>query len=245
MEENQMVEKVNELAVSYDIEDFELEGLGFKPINAGLGFHGEREKTRTYKKPEASRHSRTSRINTVSSEKLQHSPQSMPLNSVTSGLDAFYAQSNNSDVKKKQKVENNKATATEATLSARLFAYFLDSSVVLITVLSMYFVFSLIAYGEISFSSYKTFIVTNGDFLFLLSFITYISYFTLLDGIGTIGKKALGIKLEMTEKPGHMSVIQVFNRTIVCLLGTLLLFIPCILDLHGKLSRTRVVAQND
>jgi uncharacterized RDD family membrane protein YckC len=245
MEENQMVEKANELAVSYDIEDFELEGLGFKPINAGLGFHGEREKVRAFKTPAQTKHSRTNRLGAINSDKLQHTPEAMPLSSATSGLEAFYAQSNTNEVKKAASDTKTIEATKEATLSSRLFSYVIDCMIVGITVLSMYFVFSLIAYGEISFSSYKTFIVTNGDFLFLLSFITYISYFTLLDAIGTVGKKLFGIRLEVTGDESHLSVIQVFNRTILCLLGTLLAFVPCILDLHGKLSRTRVVVRND
>lgn len=246
MEENQMVEKANDLAVSYDIEDFELEGLGFKPINAGLGFHGEREKVRTYKKAEASKRVRPTKISTIGSERLQHSPEPMPLGSATSGLDAFYAQKNNIvNTVKEEKTVKVQINSTEATLSSRLFSYLLDTSIIAVTVLAMYFVFSIIAYGEITLSDYKAFIVTNGDFLVLLSFITYISYFTLLDGIGTVGKKMFGIKLEVIGESAHMSIIQVFNRTMLCLLGSIVLFVPCIIDLHGKLSRTRVVAKHD
>lgn len=245
MEENQRIEKASELNVSYDIEDFELEGLGFKPINAGLGFHGEREKVTTYKKEATKARVRPTKINTMAQGRLQHSPESMPLGSVTSGLEAFYAQKNDlTNTVKVEKVAKESVKLEDATLSSRLFSYLLDSTIILVTVFSMYFVFSLIAYGETSLSNYKTFVVVNSDFLLLLTFITYISYFTLLDGIGTIGKKLFGIKLESFDDNAQINMIQVFNRTVVCLLGTLAFFIPCIIDLHGKLSRTKVVNNN-
>lgn len=80
-------------------------------------------------------------------------------------------------------------------------------------------------------------------FLISLFVIYYLSYFTIIDMAGSVGKSVMGIRLIQSEgKP--LKVKNTFARAAFSLVGFIALGFPNIMDFQGKLSDTKLVLES-
>jgi uncharacterized RDD family membrane protein YckC len=229
----------DEQNLQFIIDDFEIDGLDFKPVTSGLGFHGEKEKiTPSFledQKPKRRDYSPLKKERT-----LQHTPQAMNLDHMSKGLESFYGKR----AAPKQEVEKIKKVEVKAAkLSHQLTSYTIDLFVISLSLVMTSGLFCWLAFSDLSLPVYKYFLSYNYDFIALLGLLYYIVYFTLIDGVGSIGKRMLSLRVVSKSDKKNPTLVQMFNRSFLCLLGSLFLFIPSILDIHGRLSDTTVVDQ--
>jgi len=223
-----------------EIDDFDIDGLGFKPINKGLGFHGERDIKVEKRSSSLKTGQHSFQRKSVTKTNLQHVSENIPLQSPMHGIEHFYGSQSKPALLKKEACDQNAESVIEAKLSSRLVAYLCDCSVILMSSLVVFGLFVLTLYSAMGSSLIQSFIFENIDFFILLNAVIYIIYFSLWDGIGTLGKSLMNIEVLAQKQGKHITMTQLFNRSVVSLLG-LFFVIPNVLDLHSRLSGTRTV----
>lgn len=230
------------LNLEFVLDDFEIEGLDFKPVTKGLGFHGEKEKPN---KPLLASHTKPRKPLNSSldrSQSLQHTPQALPLSGVPSGLEAFYqTQAVPVQEQKEEKPAVKEMVYKTAKLSEQLISFIVDVFAIALGTILTFATFTWLVDFKISYDLVVQFMTKNYDFLMILSLLYFIVYFTLFESVGTLGKRLMNLETRPMNEHEKMNVISLFSRSFFCLIGLACLFIPAILDMHGKISRTRVV----
>lgn len=256
---------------SIEIDDFQLSEESFKPMTKGLGFHHEPKKQAfkpapqeskpivhtkslpsTSVKANASGTTRSQSQSFVPMADLSKDNQKATNTHIPSGLEAFYS-TNNSALVNNNAVDSNffeeksKTTSTktvkkyqQASGLAQFSAYFID--ILLICSFVIFTAALLVLASGIEFSMYSRIISTQDLAIFAVAMfsIYYLLYFTILDASSTPGKTIFGLKLIKTDgRP--VAVKDSFFRAIISLVSGIALFLPLMLDFHGKLTDTKVV----
>lgn len=228
-------EKDRENLVNLDFDDsVEIE---FRPITSGLGFHHDGRDRISYAKVQGQK-ARTQNVPVGLKFRPQLSAPQLPKGS--SGLEAFY--SKNENVKKLECDfrENEKKEYQDAGYLQRIFSHFIDLIfVITLTALLPFGMFaaSRIGLGQIISSLQSLEMITYGICFFT---VLYFLYFSILDLGGTIGKALLGLKLVSTDQK-NLTMRRTFFRSFISLCSLVLLGLPFLFDVTGKLSDTRVV----
>lgn len=219
--------------------DFEENDFDFKPITKGLGFHkNKKEEKRSKVTPRKS--ATTSVINNFTDS----SPSANP-GVANSELAAFYTDEakriiETPEVKKEIKKQTKSIKLQKAPMFNQVAGFVID--LVLVSMATGLTVALLIL---ISGLEYNILVKSLGEleiakYILSLFVIYFMSYFTILDVAGTVGKSMMGVKLVHVEGK-KLKLKHTFIRSIVTLLGFVALGLPSILDFQGRLSETKLV----
>lgn len=252
---------------SVEIDDFQLSEESFKPMTKGLGFHHEPKKQAFKPAPQEAKPmvhtkslptqgmpasaARTQKQSFVPMGDLSKDNQKTTTNHIPSGLEAFYS-TNNSVLANNASVEstffeekNKTSTKIGKKYQSAPIAYQLSAYVIDILLICSFVIFTaalLVLASGIEFSMYSRIISQQDLFVFAVAMfsIYYLLYFTILDASSTPGKTIFGLKLVKTDgRP--VAVKDSFFRAIISLISGVALFLPLMLDFHGKLTDTKVV----
>lgn len=221
------------IVFNFDENDFD-----FKPITKGLGFHKNKKEE---KRAKVTPRKTTNVINNFTdSAPAQNNPAM-----ANSDLAAFYSdqkqQIADSVVEKKQtkkapKVINLKKAPTFNQIAGFAIDMILVTMATGVTVALLMLISGLEynilvrSLGELEIAKY----------ILSLFVIYFVSYFTILDVAGTVGKSMMGVRLVHVEGK-KLRLKHTFIRSIVTLLGFVALGLPSILDFQGRLSETKLV----
>ena len=209
------------------LDEFDLDSYKLKPINKGLGFH-EKEQVRWTTR---------SSLKTNLEKRLE---RENPVEEMDS-LKAFYSMPR-TDIKRMSKKKIPKKKEAEASLqfSAWLLDVIFVGIIVCVTVLG----FGLSAYVVDRASLEMVIVVlTRMDGLVgvgVLFGITYLLYFTYADITSSLGKKFSGIKL-VAKSGKALTSRMTLVRSLITIFSLVLLGIPILFDMQGKLSDTKII----
>ena len=248
MEESQ-VNFNDKKPISLNLDEFDLDSFELKPINKGLGFHEDqkREKsvTQSIKATSSSlRHTTKSSPSLAGNKFLQNTPQTVANNGLMSGVEAIYGspqQKNKQNITKKVVKENFSANLKEANYLNIVTAFVIDTSIVLSTTLILFTFFYLLGFEILDITGFRLFLMDSIAYVLLFFSLSFLSYFSLLEPVGTIGKRMLSLKVCQTNSSSSVNIRQSFVRSLVTLMSLSLAAVPLILDFQGKLSDSRVV----
>ena len=121
-------------------------------------------------------------------------------------------------------------------------AYVLDLILVALVTMVLFNAFYAIVFKEINVIASISFMKTSWDFFTVFFGLVYISYFTILGPIDSLGKKAFSIS-QRDEKNlnERVSIKQSFLNALVSLFSIPLLFVPILFDFHSKISGIKSV----
>ena len=224
------------------IDDFEIDGLDFKPVTDGLGFHGEREKKKSpFLEGNSIQKKNKEFVPLASSATLAHTPSSHNIDQQSSLLESFYNQNVHKELREKNSNKVKEKIQVKAPLTLQLLSFGSDILLLVTCVLLTMALFYFVAHNRLDFYGVKSFLLNNIDLVSLFSLMIYLIYFSLFDGIGTLGKRLFSLKLVSKRKNKVLTITQSFNRAFLCLVGLCLVGIPCILGLHDSMSETEVI----
>ncbi|MCR9203490.1 MAG: RDD family protein [Halobacteriovoraceae bacterium] len=238
----------NQPKITLNLDEFDIDSFDIKPVTKGLGFHDNASKG---VRPTAKRKSTVgptptrAQAQTKTPGYLQSTPQTVSDPNLLSGIDALYG---NQPVPRKEKKEvpaphkmQTKRKVKEAEVAEQIFAYLIDTSIVIGITSLLFTSFFIFAFKKFNGDMMIYFLRDSIPFIAVLSSLIYITYFSLLEPVGTIGKRFLGLGTFISGTERRSSIKTSFSRAFVSLLSLPLLGIPLILDFHGKLSDTRVL----
>ena len=225
------------------IEDL-FDDIDFKPLTDGLGFHGSQ------KADEAFKNARQQVINRATPAR-QMQPSEHPFTTHQKGMTAKapaseYVQNDLALFYGTEKVEQELEHVEEkrmetASHGIRLVAFVVDF---LIVAAMTWITFASISYlTGIDFAA--SLIEGHVDMMIVVGVMYlgyFILYFTILEKFqgGSIGKETLGLKVK-TQSGKAPSLLRCFSRTIITLLGFMSLGLTSLVDLPGKITKTRVI----
>jgi len=243
--QNQSHESAKKEKINFNIDEFDIESYDFKPVTKGLGFHGEKETTRSLKVSEVKLKPSvkvTSSSTPIKSGYLNNVPTVKGLSpSLTSGLDAIYNR-DKIEVKKTSKTKTEvkaKPKFTAAAYSELILAYLVDLFIVSLVTLILFTTFYALVFKEINLMASVELIKRSWDFSAIFFSLVYISYFTILGPIDSVGKKAVNISQRDLKSKKRVSIKQSFTCTLISLISIPLLFLPLLFDVHNKIAGTK------
>lgn len=209
------------------------DNLEFKPINEGLGFH--QHKKRLFQNS----------VPSVKSTKFKSGNITQRIKKPVVTHTANIVQEFRIDkpivkrklYKEKKALNTNRITASN---DVRLLAWIVDiffiGALESMTILGLMY-FSYIPLKVIvSLISISEFVMFSG----IIFSLYYLIYFTILDLVSSPGKILLGIELEKVDK-SKLSGSDTFRRSLGSLISFVMLGIPLLIDLQGRLSKSRIV----
>lgn len=236
--------------ITLNLDEFDIDSFDIKPVTKGLGFHnnasaGVKPRPTAKRNPSIGPTTPRAQAQTITPGFLQSTPQTVSDPNLLSGIDALYG---SQPVPKKEKKEipvpqkvATKKKVKEADMAELIFAYLIDTSVVLGITSLLFTSFFVFAFQRFNADMMIYFVRDSIPFVAVLTSLIYITYFSLLEPVGTIGKRFLGLGTFISGTEKRSSIKTSFTRAFISLLSLPLLGIPLILDFHGKLSDTRVL----
>ena len=212
-------------------DEFSIDHLQFKAINPGLGFHQEvRGSDLRFRRP-----LRASGVMPMRQRTM------IPPRQAAGATVAMPQIKTSAEQKSFAPVSRSVALQVPAT-SWQLTAWLIDVVSVLVCftfTLGVFFVASGLSFAQFwGFMQRQDFQI----FAATLLAIYYLIYFSILDLVGSFGKSYLGIKVLLAN--GQVPRFRhTLIRTLVVMGSWLLLGIPCLFDVQGKLSHTKLVRQ--
>jgi uncharacterized RDD family membrane protein YckC len=236
--------------ITLNLDEFDLDSFELKPINKGLGFHDEqkREKvvSRSVSKVGPTLRQATKASPSLSGNKFLHStPQAMASSGLMNGVEAIYGSHEKLTRQEDQKVKKEKTQLKlkEASYLSMALAFVIDLTVVTSTTTLLLASFYALGFTEFNVTGLMNFITDSSIFALLFFSLTFLSYFSLLEPVGTIGKRLLSLRVCHSASRKTATIRQSFTRSLVTLMSLGLAGIPLILDFQGKLSDSRVIQQ--
>ena len=231
-----------DIKVDFAAEALEVnfESLNFKAINSGLGFH--QEKKNLLKSP--IRKSMASE--TVGSVRRRSAVPQMPAkNSVRPTTNAQNIAVSRSVKKAENESARTKLSVTPqnnkvAALHWQIMAWLVDMTLVTGLFVLTTFLFFLVS--GTNFEYFSNFVIQR-DFLALASVlfvIYYLIYFTILDLIGSPGKNLFGLRLIRNDGQ-RIQFQHTAVRAIVTVISSVVIFLPLLMDLQGKMTDTKII----
>lgn len=245
--QGQTHETNNSKNISFNIDEFDIESYDFKPVTKGLGFHGEKENHKAIKVSEVKLKANPNRLKSQKSgipRHLNSNPMAKPLGGgIMSGIDAIY----NREQEKKTEPEvlkknNEKVSFKTPGYGELMVAYSLDILVILSVTMALFIAFYAIVFKEINLVATVAFTKSSWDFFSVFFSLVYISYFTILGPIDSLGKKVFNISQRDERKlQKRLTIRQSFTNALVSLMSIPLLFVPVLFDFHNKISGIKTV----
>ena len=243
----------NKKNISFTMDEFDIDSYDFKPVTKGLGFHGEKETTKSIKVSEVKLKANPTkpRVSTTSSipSHLNNAPAAKPLgSSLMSGIDAIY---NREQVAPKKIEPIQKEKPTKLSLKSPgypelMVAYIIDLASVGLFTIILFNAFYGLVFKEINLVATINFIKTSWDFFAVFFGLVYLSYFTILGPMDSLGKKMFHIsQRDEKNQNERVTIKQSFVNALISLLSIPLLFVPVLFDFHNKISGIKSVKTQD
>ncbi len=222
-----------------DFDDFD--DFDFKPVTKGLGFHHNEKK-------DAKKYNRVSGLERTVERKRSAAPSTPNDHSTAiskNDLSSFYGDSTPKveariEVSALNEKEQSKVSRTNsASMISRLLAWSIDFVIVSLLLAVTLAGFFLLLGVELSQLSKMVGPFDYAIFGGIFFSVFYLSYFSVLDLNGTIGKNIFGIVVKSED--GRITLGQSLVRSIITLFSVLFIFFPTLIDLQGKMTRTKVV----
>lgn len=236
--------------ITLNLDEFDIDTYDFKPITKGLGFHDPLEKSKRVqaspnRSAKVSTQTRTSR-SPVSH--LQNTPSTVSDPSLVSGIEALYGNRPAEQVVKAKETQRiNSKTKTPLKSASYLEAsgaFVIDLLVVTLINTLLFISFYGLAFRELSLSGIQGFVYQSLPYFMTLLALIFISYFSLLEPMETIGKRLWGIRTVLVGSKKPITIKLSFVRSLIALLSLPLLLFPLIFDFQGKLSDSTVIKKN-
>lgn len=247
MEENIVGQSQNKpITLNIYEDEFDLDSFELKPISRGLGFHDEEKRdsvpTQVAKKAVARSRSSVSKAPKLSGNAfLQSSPQAVSDSGLMSGVEAIYGlkkESNSRSKEFKKPIKSNLKVANSVNV---VVAFFLDLVIIAASTALLLGSFYILGFQNFSFLGLLAFVSDSVAYVCMFFALSFLSYFSLLEPVGTLGKRSLSLRVCHIKGQSGITIRQSFIRGLVSLMSLPLLGIPLLLDFHGKLSDSRVV----
>ena len=235
-------------SIKLNLDEFDIESFDIKPVTKGLGFHnnsspGVRPKpTQRKGAPKTT----TSKKVHQSATHLHSRPQAVSDPALLSGIDAIYGNTTNKELKKVQSVKS-KAEPKIAVKNLKKpqlyelgFAFLIDILGVFLLTTALFASFFFFAFQRLDIQLLIRFIENSLPFVVIMTSLIYLTYFSLLEPVGTLGKRVFRMSLYRVKSEKRATIKSSFSRAFISLLSLPLLGIPFVLDFHGKLSDTEV-----
>ena len=246
-------ENQNNSSIKLNLDEFDLESFEIKPVTKGLGFHNSTKTKAIGARP--SKNNLNLKKNMTLNKKirspqsqvktphyLQSTPQTVSDPSLMSGIEALY--SDRKEIKPEHKApvktKSKKTSLKKAAFSTRIMAHICDLLFISLIMLLLFISFFFFAFNDLNLNSLAVFIKDSLPFLFVLSFLVYVSYFSLLEPVGTIGKRLFNLGTFIYRKKKRCSIKASFLRSLISFLSLPLLGLPLILEFQDKMTNTRV-----
>jgi uncharacterized RDD family membrane protein YckC len=246
----------NQKNISLNLDEFDIDSYDFKPITKGLGFHEPKKKQASFPKTNQVAKRATSEKRVMSSnvthqmpkkDYLQNTPLSVSDPSLMSGIEALYKKEQTVQKKTEAKIEKKiesrpqEEKVTKASHADQFLAFFLDVFIIAFISLSLFACFFYAATGKIDYKLGVEFIKTSLPYAATLSALIFLTYFSMTEPVGTIGKRFLDLGTFKVKGKKRVTIRQSFIRSTITLFSLFLLGLPLILDFQGKLSDSRVL----
>ncbi|MAF76883.1 MAG: hypothetical protein CME60_01885 [Halobacteriovoraceae bacterium] len=248
----------NNKNISFNIDEFDIESYDFKPVTKGLGFHGEKESPKSIKVSEVKLKSNPARNRQTQSSNipghLNNTPAAKPLGSnLMSGIDAIYNREQSKshgtlDKAQLNKREVNKEVRKEGlslkipSYGELITSYIIDLLLVSAVTLSLFVAFYAIVFKQVDLVATLGFVEGSWDFFAVFFGLVYLSYFTILGPIDSLGKRLFNIsQRDEKNKNERASIRQSFINAFISLFSIPLLFVPVLFDFHNKIAGIKSV----
>lgn len=232
--------------ITLNLDEFDIESYDFKPVTKGLGFHNNASagvKPRVNNPQSVQRVTPAQRRQTAPTpaRSLQSAPQTVSDPSLLSGIDALYGTHvPEMSVKREAPVKMRKELK-EASFGEMILSYLLDLSLIVGITSLLFTSFFIFAFKRFEGEMMITFLRDSLPFILVLASLIYLTYFSLLEPVGTFGKKLLALGTFQTGSEHRSTIKSSFIRALISLMSLPLLGIPLVLDFHGKLSDTKIL----
>jgi uncharacterized RDD family membrane protein YckC len=236
--------------ITLNLDEFDIDSYDFKPVTKGLGFHEDKKNKvrpssiqKTTSPVKSGRSLGTARKQVASSlgatshgAYLQNTPTAITDNGLMSGIDAIYK---NEQIR--NEVPKKEARLKEASPFSMVGAFLLDLLNVSLISVGLFACFFFLIASTFEGEAFVSFIKTSWEFVSLISVLIFITYFSLLEPVGTPGKRFLGLATFQVGQQKRITLKNAFLRSIICLISLPLCAFPLIFDFQGKLTDSKVL----
>ncbi len=234
--------------ITLNLDEFDLDSFELKPINKGLGFHGDRVLDKVVIRKTGVTdigfgRSEQSAPLLTGNKFLQNRPQEHASAGLMNGVEAIYGTKKEKIKVKRTVKENIEPVLKEASYFNMITAFVIDLSIIIFTTLLLLVSFYYIGFHQLTMEGFQEFILESFIYVGLIFALCFLSYFSLLEPVGTIGKRSLSLQVCQSCSNGAVTIRQSFTRSFVTLLSLTLVGVPLILDFQSKLSGSRVIQQ--
>lgn len=233
--------------IKLNLDEFDIDAYDFKPVTKGLGFHEEKEKK---VRPNANNslnggkiHRPTRTAMTPKSSQathLQNIPATVSDPGLMSGVEAIYQKEKPVENKVKETVKA-KPALKEASFFLMASAFILDFAVITSIALLLFASFYIFAAKSFDVVLFTSFIKSSIGFVLTMAALIYLTYFSLLEPVGTLGKRTLGLGTFQLGSKKRVTIKNSFLRALISLFSLPLLTFPLLFDFQGKLSDSKVL----
>lgn len=237
----------NKNSIKLNLDEFDIDAYDFKPVTKGLGFHEEKEKKIRPKANtglSANKVHRTNKTTTPSNvghaTHLQNIPATVSDPALMSGIEAIYQKEKVFEEKVKE-TPKKKVSLKEASLFLMASAFVLDLSFILCISLLLFASFYVFAAKSFDFMLFTSFMKSFIGFIATMVGLIYITYFSLLEPVGTIGKRILNLGTFQIGSKRRITIKNAFLRALISFFSLPLLTFPLLFDFQGKLSDSKVL----
>ena len=239
---------MNNNEIDNEIDDL-LDNFDFKPITDGLGFHHSLKEKKQIKtdlsiQSEALKKELETRVDLLSAA----NDQTKDTSSIHRGdLAPFYAseleEKKVSEIElglePKEEIQKVKAPSMFIRFSAWAVDLFILALLMFITFSSILLI-SEVPLETLSLLMLNDEIITSIAFISLMFYVFYFSFFDKTT-YSSLGKNIFNLQVKHVNKSKRLGLIQVFMRTLITVISLPLLGLPIALNIHNKLTDTKVV----
>lgn len=234
--------------ITLNLDEFDIDSYDFKPVTKGLGFHGEKEKKIRLKTTLSNKSLKTTRAMpqttpSLGVSHLQNIPATVTDTGLMTGVEAIYKKNEDLTQPKTQEAvrSRKKLSLKEASLFAMAVAFLFDVLLITTIALSLFACFYFFAAGSFDLPLFMMFIKNSRVFVALMFSLIFLSYFSLLEPVGTPGKKSMKLGTFQVGKEKRITIKNAFLRALISLFSIPLLAFPLVFDFQGKLSDSKVM----
>ncbi len=240
--------------ITLNLDEFDIDSYDFKPVTKGLGFHEDKKSKvrpssiqKSTSNVPASRSNRASVKHPVpslgstsaSGSYLQNTPATVSDNGLMSGLDAIYKRE---EVKKEKPVkEVKKRVLKEAAPFSMIGAFVVDLIFITLISTTLFASFFFLIANSLEAGAFILFLKSSWEFVALMVSLIFITYFSLLEPVGTPGKRIMGVGTFQVGEQKRITLKNAFLRSLICLFSLPLCAFPLLFDFQGKLTDSKVL----
>ncbi len=215
--------------------ELDIESFNFRPVTKGLGFHNEQKKdvvkTKVLVKEQGDISHPLKNVASLGPISTPQEKQIFISETVFGDVSCSYEKNDREQVVYKRKI---------VAPSFQFTAWVVDMIIILTAYVGTFVLFS--KFSGVSGLEIKSLLYSSENIIIFVTLFSlyYISYFSVLDLAGTIGKSLLGVSVVACNNK-NATLKQTTIRALISFISFMALGLPMILDFQGKLSDTKLV----